>query len=157
MPKFKPNHLVLILLCGSLCTFGCRRKERPQQITRVAENQIEKVRFQQIFLSFKEIDPTQKRSKAEAKILAEKLFLDLQKKPSDFPDMVRQYSDDSFPAVYTLVNYGQTLAEGDRERDDFPPSVGLRVFELKLGEVALIPYDKVSSPAGYHLLIRLPL
>jgi len=145
------------LILGLVLSVGCERKTRPQQVARVAENQINKIRFQQIFISFNEVDPNIKRTKAEAKVLAEKIYSDLKKRPSDFPDFVRQYSDDKFPAVYTLANYGQPLTEGDRERDDFPPAVGLKVFELKLGEVALVPYDKISCPAGFHLLIRLPL
>jgi len=148
--------LFLIILLPTF-SWGCAQEKRKQQIFRVAENQIEKVRFQQIFISFKEVDTSKNRTKAEAKALAEKLFADLTKRPADFPDLVRKYSDDKFPAVYSLANFGQPLAEGDRERNDFPPAVGLKAFELKMGELALIEFDEKSSPAGYHLLMRLPL
>jgi hypothetical protein len=140
----------------ALILSSCTPNRETQQIPRVASNQITKVRFQQIVLPFKEIDPTQTRTQEETKVIAERLFSELLKKPELFMDYVRQYSDDPFPATYTLVNYGQSPIEGERERDDFVVAISRRVFELKVGEIDLIPYDKEECPAGYHLVMRLP-
>jgi hypothetical protein len=150
------NNLAYFFL-STMLLMACEPDIRPQQIPRIASNQIEKVRFQQILVSFKEVDAKQSRTKEQAQKLAEKLFSETQNNPSLFIDYVRQYSADPFPAVYTLVNFGQTAGEGERERDEFAPGIALTIFELKMGEVALIPYDEETCPAGYHLVMRLPL
>ncbi len=150
----KPSFLIAFsFIALSACD---RRDFKLQQIPRVASNQEARVRFQQIYLSFKEINPAQARSKKETEKLAKEIFEAATKRPSEFPDLVRKYSEDPFPAVYALVNYGQAPQEGERERDDFYPAVGLKAFEMKVGEIALVPYHPEGSPAGFHILMRLP-
>ena len=101
------------------------------------------------------------RSKAEAQKLAEEL-LTKAKSGADFDELVKDHTDDSFPGVYNLVNFG---IEGDKtnpnrekwvyKRGEMVAAFGDVGFVLDVGEFGLAPYDSEKSPFGWHLIKRI--
>ncbi|MFK7738126.1 MAG: peptidylprolyl isomerase [Pirellulaceae bacterium] len=101
------------------------------------------------------------RSKEEAQQLAEDLFAKAQA-GEDFGKMVQKYTDDSAPGIYKMANDGY---ESDNSsivpsnhiyaRSGMVPAFGDCGFALKAGEYALAPFDKVTSPFGWHIIKRI--
>jgi hypothetical protein len=99
------------------------------------------------------------RSPGEAQELAAQLYGRIQA-GEDFDTLVKNYTNDSHPGIYTLVVSG-----GDRQsswnRGEMARAFGDVGWRLEVGEVGVAPYDggipgvEPKSPFGFHLIKRL--
>jgi parvulin-like peptidyl-prolyl isomerase len=94
------------------------------------------------------------RTQDEAKKLAEEI-LARAKKGENFDALVKQYTDDSPPGIYSMSNKGVAPAAGEYARDRMVPAFGDAGFPLQVGEFGMASYDKVRSPYGWHIVKRL--
>lgn len=101
------------------------------------------------------------RPEEEAEILARELH---QKAVAgeDFDAIVREHSDDAIPGIWMMANHGFPGDSSSRlesrhvlERGDVFSGIGDTAFSLKPGEVGLVPYDKITSRLGWHIIKRL--
>jgi hypothetical protein len=95
------------------------------------------------------------RSRDEAKALAEELFQKA-KAGEDFDAMVKQYTDDSHPGIYSMANNGIPAdpAQGVYPRTGMIPAFGNVGFALQVGEIGMAAYDAQASPYGWHIIKR---
>jgi hypothetical protein len=96
------------------------------------------------------------RSKEEAEALARELF-ERAKSGEDFNALVEEYTDDSSPGIYGIVNFG---LEGDEIRQVFPRDKMMACFGdvgfgLEVDAVGLAEYDKKTCKFGWHVIKRL--
>ncbi|NIM01942.1 MAG: hypothetical protein GTN89_14305 [Acidobacteria bacterium] len=113
------------------------------------------VTVQHVLISFK--DKTGKsleRTKKEAEKLAWEIF-DRAEAGEDFDALVAEYTNDSHPGIYTLVNRGVPQKPGMSKRDEMAASFGDVSFKLAIGEVGMARYHAQLSPFGYHIIKRL--
>ena len=94
------------------------------------------------------------RTQDEAKKLAEEI-LARAKKGEDFDGLVKQYTDDSAPGIYSMANNGVAPAAGEYARNRMVAAFGDAGFPLKVGEFGMASYDKDKSPFGWHIVKRL--
>jgi parvulin-like peptidyl-prolyl cis-trans isomerase-like protein len=94
------------------------------------------------------------RSQEEARALANQV-LERAKKGEDFDELVRTYTDDRAPGIYSLSNSGVSPAEGEFSRDRMVPAFGNVGFSLAPGEIGMAEYDPRTSPYGWHIIKRL--
>ncbi len=123
---------------------AARKPDGPDQVT-----------VQHILIGFKHSVRNKKiaRTKKQARALAERLYRRIQD-GEDFDALVKEYTDDRYPGIFTLVNRG-IEPMGRMSRDDMVPGFGDASFGLKVGEVVLVPWHYRSSPYGWHLIKRL--
>ncbi len=115
----------------------------------------ERITVQHILISFAGTRTKATRSKAEAEKLAGEV-MDRVKKGEDFDGLVKQFTDDSHPGIYSMCNHGQTpYLPGETPRRRMVAAFGDVGFKLGVGEVGMAPHDPVSSPFGWHLIKRL--
>lgn len=99
-----------------------------------------------ILIVWKEVDATEtvKRSKTEAKALAEKVLKEARAKATeaDFTKLAKKHN------VGPLNENGGKLSPFGP--DDVAPFIAKAVFALKVGGVS----DVIESPAGYHIFLR---
>jgi hypothetical protein len=120
------------------------------------EGQEERIVVQHILIAFKGSGvPNVKRGKEEAEKLAEEVYRRAMK-GEDFDELVKAYSNDRFPGIYPMVNFGVAeTKQGENRREEFIPAFGDVGFLLKVGEIGLAPYDKKTSPYGWHIIRRI--
>lgn len=85
------------------------------------------------------------RSKEEAERFAGELLLRIQA-GEDFSELVREYTDDSAPGIYTITK---------ANRSQMVPGFGDVSWKLEVGEVGVSPWDAKKSPYGWHIIKRL--
>jgi hypothetical protein len=94
------------------------------------------------------------RTQDEAKALAEEI-LARAKKGENFDELVKKYTDDSAPGIYSMANKGVAPAAGEYARGRMVPAFGDAGFPLQVGEYGMAPYDSAKSPYGWHIVKRL--
>ena len=94
------------------------------------------------------------RTQEEAQKLAEEI-LARAKKGESFDELVKKYTDDSAPGIYSLANKGVAPAAGEYARGRMVPAFGDAGFPLQVGDFGMAPYDKATSPYGWHIVKRL--
>jgi hypothetical protein len=94
------------------------------------------------------------RTQDEARKLAEEI-LARAKKGEDFEGLVKNYTDDSAPGIYSMANNGVALVAGEYARNRMVPAFGDAGFPLQVGEIGMASYDKAKSPFGWHIVKRL--
>ena len=94
------------------------------------------------------------RTQDEARKLAEEI-LARARKGEDFEGLVKQYTDDAAPGIYSMSNKGVAPSAGEYPRERMVPAFGDAGFPLQVGEFGMAPYDKVKSPYGWHIVKRL--
>ena len=116
----------------------------------------ERVTIQHVLIGFQGSVPGKgiTRTQEEAKALAQQV-LERAKKGEDFDALVKQYTDDSAPGIYTLANNGVTPAQGEWPRRRMVAAFGDTGFPLKVGEIGMAEYDPTRSPFGWHVIKRL--
>ena len=114
------------------------------------------ITIQHVLVGFKGSVPGKNitRTQDEAKKLAEDI-LARAKKGEDFEGLVKQYTDDAAPGIYSMSNNGVTPAAGEYARGRMVPAFGDAGFPLKVGEIGMASYDAVKSPYGWHIVKRL--
>jgi hypothetical protein len=94
------------------------------------------------------------RTQEEAKKLAEEI-LARAKQGESFDELVKKYTDDSAPGIYSMANNGVAPAAGEHARGRMVPAFGDAGFPLQVGEIGMAPYDSTKSPYGWHIVKRL--
>jgi parvulin-like peptidyl-prolyl isomerase len=94
------------------------------------------------------------RSQDEARALAAQV-LERAKKGEDFDELVRTYTDDRAPGIYSMSNTGVAPASGEFPRERMVPAFGNVGFSLAPGEVGMAQFDPRTSPYGWHIIKRL--
>jgi len=118
----------------------------------------ERVAVQHVLIAFKGSIPeeTVTRSQDEAKALALEIF-ERAKKGEDFDALVKKYTNDEYPGVYRMANFGLPLNKENKEysRAGMVWSFGEVSFGLPVGGVGLAVYDPLGSKYGWHIIKRL--
>ena len=94
------------------------------------------------------------RTQDEAKKLAEEI-LTRAKQGENFDELVKKYTDDSAPGIYSMANNGVAPAAGEYPRGRMVAAFGDAGFPLQVGEIGMASYDKAKSPFGWHIVKRL--
>jgi hypothetical protein len=95
------------------------------------------------------------RTREEAKALADEV-LARAKKGEDFGELVKKYTDDSFPGIYSMSNTSVPPAEpGERARWQMVKAFGDVSFSLGPGEIGRADFDPKTSRFGWHIIKRL--
>jgi peptidyl-prolyl cis-trans isomerase A (cyclophilin A) len=117
----------------------------------------ERLAVQHILIAFKGSIPEPKvtRTKEEAEALAGKLF-EQAKKGGDFDALVKANTDDEYPGVYAMTNFGVPPNKEAKEysRGGMVRSFGDVSFSLPVGGVGLAVYDPAFSKYGWHIIKR---
>lgn len=97
-----------------------------------------------------------KRSREEAKVLAEQL-LDKLKAGANFDEIIIQYTDDSPPGIYKMSNRGviPKLSRNIHRREEMVAAFGDTGFPLQVGEYGLAEHHPKKSPFGWHIVKRI--
>jgi parvulin-like peptidyl-prolyl isomerase len=119
-----------------------------------AEEPVERVTLQHLLVGVGGGRSSAKRSPEEALELAAGLYARA-RAGEDFDLLVRNYSDDQPPGIYTLA----LQTGGDALRSEMVRAVGDAAWRLKPGELGVVSYDGNSpdpaAPLGNHLILRL--
>ncbi|OGD10826.1 MAG: hypothetical protein A2Y86_03545 [Candidatus Aminicenantes bacterium RBG_13_62_12] len=131
----------------SLAAAAFSRADEPQRIT-----------VQHILIAFKGSlpDASVTRTQKEAETLVKELMERI-KKGEDFDALVKGYTNDQHPGIYSMSNIGVTPDQSKPEypRDRMVKGFGDVGFSLKVGEVGVAGYDPKTSPYGWHIIKRL--
>ena len=93
------------------------------------------------------------RTQSEAASLAASL-LSRARSGEDFDALVKEFTDDRHPGLYTMVGRGQVPGPGEYGRDQMVAGFGDVAFALAVGDIAVCDFDGVRSPFGWHLIKR---
>ena len=94
------------------------------------------------------------RTQDEARKLAYDI-LARARKGEDFDGLVRQYTDDSPPGIYSMSNTGVTKGPDEFQREQMVPAFGNVGFAESVGNIGIADYDPQTSPYGWHVIKRL--
>src|SRR5262245_58410917 len=121
-----------------------------------ASKQPDHITIQHVLIGFAGSVPgkTITRTQDEAKALAEDI-LARAKKGENFDELVKKYTDDSAPGIYSMANNGVAPAAGEYPRSRMVPAFGNAGFPLQVGEIGMASYDDAKSPYGWHIVKRL--
>jgi len=118
----------------------------------------ERVTVQHILIAFRGSipDPKVTRTREEAEKLALQLF-ERAKAGEDFDAMVKTYTNDSYPGIYSMSNRDVTPDPVRKEfsRTRMVKAFGDVSFGLEVGGVGLAVYDPATSKYGWHIIKRL--
>jgi len=118
----------------------------------------DRVAVQHILIAFKGSIPEEKvkRTPDEAQALAEQI-LERIKKGDNFDAMVKQYTDDEYPGIYKMTNFGidPDKAKKEYSRSGMVKSFGDVSFGLSVNGIGLAVYDPRTSKYGWHIIKRL--
>ena len=96
-----------------------------------------------------------RRSEEEARRLALEI-LERAGSGEDFDALVKEYTDDSHPGIYSMANRGvDPQEENEYRREDMVPGFGDVAFGLAPGGFGLCEFDAMKSPLGFHIIKRL--
>ncbi len=109
------------------------------------------VKVQHLLVSFAGTRTSATRSREEAEQLAGELFARIQK-GEDFDALVKQYTDDSHPGIYTMT-LGSPAA-GQHSRYGMVPAFGNAGWRLAVDEIGVAGFDSSASPFGWHIVKR---
>jgi hypothetical protein len=94
------------------------------------------------------------RSKADAQRLAQRVLADA-RAGRQFRELVRLFSDDrGNDGTIEIANWGVTPGPSERERRTLVRGFTAAAFRLAPDEIALVEYDPVASPFGWHVIKR---
>jgi parvulin-like peptidyl-prolyl isomerase len=145
-----PTAIALLLTAPPLMTAGATPPAP------AAGKEPDHITIQHVLIGFKGSVPGKNitRTQDEAKKLAEEI-LARAKKGENFDDLVKQYTDDAAPGIYSMSNKGVAPSEREYPRERMVPAFGDAGFPLQVGELGMASYDKVKSPYGWHIVKRL--
>jgi hypothetical protein len=121
-----------------------------------AADEPDKVVVQHILIGFKKSVPGKplERTKREAHELADELLVRAEA-GEDFGELVKEYTNDSYPGLMTLTNNGAPRISGGTIRTGVVPKFGDTAFRLEVGEIGLAKYHAAGSPYGWHIIKRI--
>ncbi len=119
----------------------------------------DRIVVQHILIAFEGKVPNVTRTQAAAKALAEAVLAKA-RQGADFAALVREHTDDAYPGIYRMSNYGVEPVSSPPSRKEYArarmvAAFGDVGFKLKAGEIGLAVYDPVKSKYGWHIIKRL--
>ncbi len=162
MKLFESHIVKCVLGILVLLQFGCAGTEETQDAVPSAGidfgKQPKRIIVQHILIGFKGSvrGKSIQRSQEQAESLAQEIYQKA-KSGENFDNLVKQYTDDSHPGIYAMVNYGQqgNSDDGIYTRRGMVPVFGDVGFALQVGEIGLGEYSPTSSKYGWHIIKRL--
>lgn len=153
---------LILFVLGLLVFVSCSKQpdEVPTEEPEAAlAQEPDRVTVQHILISFKGSaiqKPEVTRSQEEAEALAREIF-ERAKKGEDFDTLVKEYTDNSHPGVYSMCNIDIVP---DENADEYPRAGMVRAFgdvsfSLAVGEIGKTEYDPDTSKYGWHIIKRL--
>ena len=134
-----------ILVAGSVSAKEKKKRNKNPDVVTV----------QHVLISFKgRVDKPVERSKKDAKELAWEVF-DRAEAGEDFDALVKEYTNDSHPGIYTMTNRGAATLPNTYKRSDMAVSFGDVSFKLDVGEIGMAGFNPELSPYGWHIIKRL--
>ena len=94
------------------------------------------------------------RTQDEARKLAYEI-LARARKGEDFDALVKQYTDDAPPGIYSMANTGTTKSGEEFQREQMVPAFGNVGFNISVGNIDIADYSPETSPYGWHIIKRL--
>lgn len=94
------------------------------------------------------------RSREEARKLAYEI-LERARKGESFGELVKKYTNDAPPGIYSIANFGVEPGKGEWRREGMVAAFGNIGFKLKVGEIGIADYDPQTSYYGWHVIKRL--
>ena len=103
--------------------------------------------------------PNVTRTQAEALALVNQIMAKI-KAGEEFKALVKNQTDDKYPGIYRMSNFGVTPITEPLSKKEYPrakmvKNFGDVGFKLKVGEVGLAVYDPKDSKYGWHIIKRL--
>ena len=145
-----------VLSIVAMVIVGCGSKN--QTASKAEREEADFIAVQHILIGFDGSvqGKTITRTREVAGTLAQELS-ERAKGGEDFDELVRQYTDDSYPGIYDLANKD---ADADPTRliyarSAMVPAFGDVAFSLAVNEVGLARYDKSDCRFGWHIIMRL--
>jgi hypothetical protein len=116
------------------------------------------ITVQHILIAFKGSipKPDVTRTKEEAEKLAKEIF-ERAKKGEDFDALVKEYTDDQHPGIYSMANFNVTPDTANQEysRSQMVQVFGDVGFTLEVNGIGLGEYDPQKSKYGWHIIKRI--
>jgi parvulin-like peptidyl-prolyl isomerase len=136
---------VMFVMLLSMATVAQAKKGEP-----------DKVVVQHILVGFKKSVQGKEisRSRKQARALTLSL-MDRIEAGEDFDALVKEYTNDSYPGIMTLINEGARLEPKSTPRKKVVLRFGDVSFRLEVGEVEIANYHVQMSPFGWHIIKRL--
>ena len=127
-----------------------------EKMAEAATDNRDHIEVQHVLISFKGSLPGKDitRTLDEAKVLAGEI-LERARKGEDFGELVKEYTNDSFPGIYKMANTGVQKGQGEYSRSGMVKGFGDASFSLAVGDVGMADYDAQKSPYGWHIVKRL--
>ena len=155
---------LFLALAVAVLAMGCgseKKSEEEASSTESAAAEREKepdvIAVQHILIGFQGTLPGKQvtRTKEEAEELAGEILARV-RSGEDFDALVKEYTDDSYPGVYRMANFGVNadLARGVYSRGGMVPAFGDVGFSLEVGDVGMASYEEHKSPFGWHIIKR---
>ena len=118
----------------------------------------DRIAVQHVLVAFRGSIPDAKvtRTRDEAQTLASEIF-ERAKKGEDFDKLVKNHTDDEYPGIYRMTNFGLPFSKenGEYPRAGMVWSFGEVGFGLPVGGIGLAVYDPQNSKYGWHIIKRL--
>lgn len=151
--------LVVFAGCGSGDKTGDKPDETASGGAAVEQRQEpDHVKVQHVLIAFQGTLPGKdvQRTREEAEKLAADLLAQA-KAGADFDELVKQYTDDSYPGIYEMANLGieANPQAGVYPRAGMVKGFGDVGFSLDVGEIGVAAYDPVNSKYGWHIIKRI--
>ena len=148
-------YVFTVILAALLAAAGCQSKDKEKSAQAVPEPDY--ITVQHVLIGFQGSLPGKnvERTREEAARLAQTLF-ERAKSGEDFGKLVQEFTDDSYPGIYKMANFGvePDMANGVYARDRMVRAFGDTGFPLDVGEVGLAEYDSAASKYGWHIIKR---
>ncbi len=155
--------ITALILTAALCapawaqnqTAPAEKPDTPAAEKRASEEP-DHIKVQHILISFKGAPRMRgvTRSLEEAKELAYEV-LERAQKGEDFDALVKEYTNDQAPGIYSMSNNGVTPAQGEYPRGRMVGAFGNVGFVLEVGEIGIADFSTATSPFGWHIIKRI--
>jgi parvulin-like peptidyl-prolyl isomerase len=151
--RFRKSMTLLLTLTLLLAWPVVAEKEKKEKKKKNRNPDV--VTVQHVLISFEgKLNKPIERDKKEALELAWEIF-DRAEAGEDFDALVKEYTNDSHPGIYTMTNRGAAKLKDAFTRGDMAVSFGDVSFRLDVGEVGMAKYHPDLSPFGFHIIKRL--
>jgi parvulin-like peptidyl-prolyl isomerase len=155
----KRNHRWVTALLAGLLLAGCEPEppiKKAAPIDEETRRQPTRIMVQHCLIACRDSMDSVQRSRDEAKELAASL-LERLKNGEEFGPIIKQYTNDSYPGIYKMVNRGVRADgnAGEADRDSMVPAFGDVGFRLQVDEYGMSEFDPVTSKYGWHIIKRL--
>ena len=145
----------LIVIFASLALAGLLTAAAAEKQKKKKSKNPDVVTVQHVLISFKgKISKPVERTKKQAEKLAWEIF-DRAEAGEDFDALVKEYTNDSHPGIYTMVNRGVAQPPGTSKRDSMAVNFGDVSFRLDVGEIGMAKFHAELSPFGWHIIKRI--